>query len=313
MEKINANKSPGPDSVHPRLLYELRNEIVTPLLHIFNSSLKNKMLPMDWKCANIAAIYKKGKKNELNNYRPVSLTCIVCKMLESIVRDKILSHFVHNKFFSNKQFGFLKGRSTVTQLLNVLDKWTEMLESGGRVDVIYTDFEKAFDKVPHSRLLSKLYSYGVDKELILWVKSFLSQRKQRVVVNGMASSWADVLSGIPQGSILGPLLFIIYINDLIESCGEDVLMFLFADDAKIFRHIRNEDDSHYLQNQLDKFVGWTDKWLVKVNATKCKVLSVHHRSYPKNFVSYEYNIANIILEHVDQYKDLGVVVDSAFI
>ena len=149
-----------------------------------------------WKCANISPIYKKGRKDDVNNYRPVSLTCI-CKILESIIRDKVMEHFTINKLFTNRQFGFLKGRSTVTQLLQILDDWTETLESGGRIDVIYTDFEKAFDKVPHRRLLSKLKSYKIHNSIIEWIKNILSGRKQRVRVDGEFSSWADVLSGIP--------------------------------------------------------------------------------------------------------------------
>jgi hypothetical protein len=142
---------------------------------------------MDWKTANITAIYKKGKKSEVCNYRPISLTCIVCKIMESIVRDKIMEYFLENELITDKQFGFLRGRSTVTQLLQILDHWTEMLENGGRVDVVYTDLEKAFDKVPHQRLMSKLKSYGIHVEVVNWIKGFLTGRKQRVVINGALS------------------------------------------------------------------------------------------------------------------------------
>jgi len=131
--------------------------------------------------------------------------------MESIIRDNIMNHFIINRLFSNRQFGFVKGRSTTLQLLQVLDTWTECLEQGGQIDVIYTDLQKAFDKIPHKRLISKLHSYGIHKSLIGWIECFLANRKQRVRVKETFSNWAAVISGISQGSILGPLLFIIYI------------------------------------------------------------------------------------------------------
>ena len=222
---------------------------------LFSRSLETNQIPEIWKCANISPIYKKGKKDDVNNYRPVSLTCILCKILESIIRDKVMEHFTINKLFTNRQFGFLKGRSTVTQLLQILDDWTEALESGGRIDVIYTDFEKAFDKVPHRRLLSKLKSYKIHNSIIEWIKNFLSGRKQRVRVDGEFSSWADVLSGIPQGSILGPLLFIIFINDLVDFSENNLKLYLFADDAKLYRHIKDVSDVDNLQRGIDNFAS----------------------------------------------------------
>ena len=183
LEKLNVNKSPGPDAICPRVLYEMRNQIAYPLMKIFNCSIRTNKLPKDWKKANITAIFKKGKKSDVNNYRPVSLTCIICKLLESLIKERVLNHFMKNKLFTNKQFGFLKGRSTVTQLLTILNQWTDMLENGGRIDVVYTDLEKAFDKIPYRRLVSKLHSYGINKDIILWIEEFLKSRKQRVVVN----------------------------------------------------------------------------------------------------------------------------------
>jgi len=169
------------------VIYEIRHGITHPLTMLFNRFLKKKHIPDIWKRANISPIYKNGRKDEVNNYRPVSLTCILCKILKFIIRDKVMEHFIFNKLFTNRQFGFLKGRSTVTQLLQILDDWTEALESGGRIDVIYTDFEKAFDKVPHMRLLSKLKSYKIHTSIIEWIENFLSDRKQRVRVDGELS------------------------------------------------------------------------------------------------------------------------------
>jgi len=310
LNKLNINKSEGPDLLHPRVLYEIRHEITYPLMILFNKSLEVKKIPEIWKCANICPIYKKGKKDEVSNYRPVSLTCIVCKILESIIRDKIMEHFIKNKLFTNRQFGFLKGRSTVTQLLQILDDWTEALELGGRIDVIYTDFEKAFDKVPHKRLLSKLSSYKLHDSIIEWINNFLSDRHQRVRIGGEFSCWAKVLSGIPQGSILGPLLFIIFINDLVDICSDNIKMYLFADDAKMYCHIRNISDIDNLQSGIDKFVKWTDRWQVKLNTDKCKVISVHHRRYSNKGAVPKYFMNDTVLEEVVEIKDLGVYYDS---
>jgi len=227
LDKLNVYKSPGPDGLHPKVLYETKNVIASPLKIIFEASVRTNQLPSDWTAANISVIHKKGKKSELSNYRPISLTCIVCKLMEGFIRNYILNHFLDNNFFSNKQFGFLKGRSTVLQLLHIMDKWTECLENGGQINAIYSDFEKAFDKVPHRLLLQKLRHYRLNENVINWIKSFLCYRKQRVKLNGFYSDWAEVLSGIPQGTILGPILFIIYINDLPDLCQHAVCRNLF--------------------------------------------------------------------------------------
>jgi len=153
---LKLNKSPGPDSIHPRVLYEVRSKICSPLKHIMELSLNIGNVSLDWRSAIITAVYKKVSRTDVSNYRPVSLTCITCKLMESLVRDHLMKFFVSNKLFSNHQFGFIKGRFTVLQLLRILDKWTKLLEEGKQVDDIYTDFEKAFDNVPHKRLLSKL-------------------------------------------------------------------------------------------------------------------------------------------------------------
>jgi len=150
---------------------------------LYNRSLETGQIPEIWKCANISPVYKKVENNEVSDYKPVSLIRILCKVMESIIRDKIMEHFVVNNLFTDKQFGFLKGRSTVTQLLKVLDDWTEALETGGRIDVIYTDFEKAFDKVPHRRLLSELKACKFHTCVIDWISSLFSNRKQRIRIN----------------------------------------------------------------------------------------------------------------------------------
>ena len=168
--------------------------------------------------------------------------------METLVRDHILAHLVSNNLLSKRQYGFLPKRSTTLQLLKVLDEWSVCLERGEPVDAIYTDFQKAFDKVPHRRLLAKLKAYGIRKEVIRWIEAFLVGRQQRVEVNGQASAWEEVFSGVPQGSVLGPLLFVIYINDLPDSVLSTLM--LYADDSKVYRSIASELDGAQLQDDL---------------------------------------------------------------
>jgi hypothetical protein len=184
--------------------------------------------------------------------------------------EKVISHMRRHNLLGNNQYGFVSGRSTTLQLLRVLDEWTAILDGRDDIDVMYMDFMKAFDKVPHRRLLAKLRMYGVTGQVHGWIKEFLSHRKQRVLVNGAESEWKDVISGKPQGTILGPVLFIIYINDLPEEINSG--MFLFADDAKIFRSVTNEDDMKLLQQDIKSLQEWTEKWHLKLHPDKCKIM-----------------------------------------
>ena len=306
LNTINVNKSSGPDEIHPRVLYEARHEIAGALKILFECSLQNHEVPIDWRAGNISPIFKKGSKSDAANYRPISLTSVICKLFESIIRDHIFQYFVVNNLFSNKQYGFIKGRSTVLQLLKILDDWTYMLENRSQIDVIYTDFEKAFDKVPHYRLISKLRSYHINEEIIEWIKAYLLNRVQRVNINGCYSKWANVISGIPQGSILGPILFIIYINELPDICDSGSQVFLYADDAKIYKQIYNSCDKENLQKDLNKLSSWADNWLIKLNINKCKKVSFGRHIDS----SGHYNINSIDLENIDSIKDLGVIFDS---
>ena len=165
---------------------------------------------------NITALFKKGDKTEPGNYRPVSLTSVICKTMEQLVRETIVKHMSANKLLCNKQFGFISGRSTALQLLKVMDEWTDILDKDGKFDSMYMNFMKAFDKVPHRRLLHKMHRYKISEKVIKWVESFLSNRIQKVIVNDTESKCHQVTSRIPQGSILGPILFVIYINDMPE-------------------------------------------------------------------------------------------------
>ncbi|XP_019632664.1 PREDICTED: uncharacterized protein LOC109476223 [Branchiostoma belcheri] len=224
-------------------------------------SLQEGNLPSDWKVGDITPIFKKGSKRLPGNYRPVSLTSVAGKIMEGMIRDDIVNHMRSNNLFTEHQHGFLPGRSTTTQLLECLEDWTKWLDNDMPVDVIYMDYQKAFDSVPIQRLLIKTESYGIKGKPLQWIGSFLTGRKQRVVVNGSRSSWAPVSSGVPQGSVLGPVLFTLYVNDMPEVV--DSTLKLFADDTKLYRSVGESQDCQELQNDLDKLQDWAMKYSYK--------------------------------------------------
>ena len=286
IDQTNINKSPGPDSIHPRILKEAGHMLALPLTLIFRESLDTGQLPKDWKTAHLSAIHKKGSKSHPNNYRPVSLTSVACKLLEKIIRSDMIDHLKRRDLHSNRQYGFIEGRSTVLQLLTVLDIWTEALDQGESIDIIYCDFKKAFDKVPHKRLLSKAKAYGFRGKLLGWIANFLTNRHHRVRMNNHLSEWAPVISGIPQGTVLGPMLFVLYVNDL-PSISQNSPVFLFADDMKVFHRIRDLNDRRELQEDLTRICAWTDRWLLELHPDKCVTMTVgnnvdHQHAYSTN-------------------------------
>ena len=243
LKSLNPNKSPGPDKLYPKLLKELHQELSIPFTYLFKLSIKEGLLPQDWKDAEVTPIYKKGLKTDPGNYRPVSLTSIVCKILESFIRDTIQIHMEQHKLYSTCQHGFRRKKSCTSQLLEVMEDFTHFMDKKQSFDVIYLDFKKAFDSVPHERLLVKLEGYGISGNLLKWIRSFLENRTQRVKIGNEFSERSKVTSGIPQGSILGPILFTIFINDLPEAIKS--ICKIFADDTKIY----NTSDNHTILQQ----------------------------------------------------------------
>jgi len=234
--------------------------------------------------------------------------------MEKIVRKAMLKHLIESGNLSDYQHGFVQGRSCTTQLLKVVDKWTEILDSGGAVDAVdavYLDFAKAFDTVSHERLFIKLASYGVRGQLLEWVRQFLTGRKQRVGVAGRFSDWAAVLSGVPQGSVLGPVLFVVFINDLPDEITS--FIYMYADDTKVFRRIDGRLESEALQRDLDKLSKWADKWQMCFNVSKCAVM--HLGGIGRENYTYSMQQAGNgkreNLQETTLEKDLGIWIDDA--
>ena len=225
-------------------------------------------------------------------------------MLESILRDKISVFLTQHNVITTHQHGFVQGRSCLSNLLQSLEDWTFSLDNGHGVDVVFLDFQKAFDTVPHHRLLHKLGAYGVNNQVLRWLKNFLCFRCQRVLVDGESSDWYDVVSGVPQSSVLGPLLFIIYVNDIPDhvNCASQ----MFADDLKIYRTIHDLNDSLMLQNDLNILAAWSKDWLLKFNIAKCLVMHLGPNTKQLYSVGSSEHLSS-----VNETRDLGIWMDSA--
>lgn len=300
---LKDGKAPGDDGVVPEFLKEIASEISVPLSIIYNKSMAEGAVPQEWKRANITPLYKKGSRSEPGNYRPVSLTSYLGKIMEAILKENILSHIVQHSLINDSQHGFLPKKSCLTNLLQFLEYVTNAINDGKPVDVIYLDFQKAFDKVPHQRLLKKLRAHGICGNLLNWIGEWLYKRQQRVVLNGNVSDWLWVISGVPQGSILGPLLFLIFINDIDKGIVNKLLK--FADDTKLVGIVSNESEVNQLRADLKHLYDWSVDWQMLFNTEKCKVMHFGHRN-----VAGTYSLGDNFITDCNQEKDLGVIVSS---
>ena len=247
-------------------------------------------------------IFKKGSKGSPGNYRPVSLTSIPCKITESCTRDVMVDNLTTNSLIRDTQHGFMRNKSTTTNLLEFMETLTKDQEDGHPKDVVFLDFAK----VPHRRLLEKLKAHSIEGKILVWIEQWLSGRKQRTVLNGEATDWSNVWSGVPQGSVIGPLAFIVYINDIDLICLLIRLMNKFADDTKAANIILRYQDVKDLQDCLDRLVTWADTWGMSFNVTKCKVMHVG-RNNPR----VEYYMAGTKLETTEAERDIGVKVHKS--
>ena len=274
MANIKEHKATGPDGIPGRLLKYCAYELADTFTLLFQKSLEQGRVPHDWKKARIVPIFKKGDKSKVENYRPISLTSIACKLLEHIIHSNIMDHLDAHNILNSAQHGFRQRRSCETQLITTLDDFSKCLDKKQQIDGILLDFSKAFDKVDHQKLLHKLHNFGIQNSLLKWMESFLLGRQQTVIVDGAESPPKPVLSGVPQGTVLGPLLFLIYINDITHKLSPGTIIRLFADDSLLYRIIKSPEDAKILQKDLDTLQKWELENKMEFHPGKCLVLRI---------------------------------------
>lgn len=305
LQCVNIRKGAGPDGIPPLFISACASALATPLLKIYKVSLATGIFPSEWKKAKVVPVYKSDKKDTISNYRPIAILSTFAKIFESMICPYIQRHF--RLYLSDHQHGFVASRSTATNLLSFSEALIESIDSNKQFDVLYTDFSKAFDKIPHSILIEKLAKYGISGPLLKWLESYLTKREFYVVVNGFRStSNYGMTSGAPQGSHLAPILFILFINDIVY-CFYFSECFLYADDLKFGRRIESSNDIALLQDDLNRVVSWCRANKMELNFNKCYHVSFSRKLHP---LHSEYFISNDKILEVDEIKDLGVLFDK---
>ncbi len=302
---LDISKATGPDGISNRLLRESAVSIAQPLSHLFNYSLSTGYFPEQWKIANVIPVFKKDDPMLCNNYRPISLLCCISKVFEKILFNHIYSFLKRNKLLNRNQSGFTPGDGTINQLINICNKIHCQLDNGDEVLAVFLDLSKAFDKVWHQGLIYKLEKIGIDGNLLVWLKSYLSNRKQQVVINGKQSDILELNAGVPQGSVLGPLLFLIYINDMTEGLTGEV--FLFADDSSVFHSVNKNINrcAEKMNHDLSLIYAWAEQWLVTINAIKTVFMLFSTRR--PNLLVPPIMLGRSTLKQVFSHKHLGLI------
>ena len=306
VKAISTNKATGPDNLSAKLLKEAGASIAPVLARLFNMSLRSNIMPKCWKRANVIPIHKKDSKQSASNYRPISLLPVISKVFEKVVFKYVYNYLHRNSLISYHQSGFKPKDSTINQLAYLYHTFSKALDDKKDVRIIFCDVSKAFDRVWHRGLIYKLNRIGVSGSLLSWFESYLSDRSQRVVIKGQCSEWGEIEAGVPQGSVLGPLLFLVYINDLIEAVDCDIK--LFADDTTLYISVDDHKvASDTLNRNLCNVKVWANRWLVNFNPEKTESLVVTNKkkeSYPPVL----YN--NEPIREVDSHKHLGLTFNS---
>ena len=299
------HKACGPDGIRPIILKRLRASISPTLQCIFSKSLAEGQVPDDWRHANVTPLHKKGNRNDPANYRTISLPCVCCKLMEHIVVSNFMRHLEANHILNPNQHVFREGLSCETQLVELSHVLLTNMYIGHQTDIIILDFAKAFNKVNHNKLIHKLKAHRVDMLTVEWIEAFLSNISQIVVHDGTSSDSVPVTSGVPQGSVLGPALFLLYINDLPDTIDSQVR--LFADDTVLYRPIKSDTDHHRLQTDLDKLSEWAMAWDMQFHPDKCLVMNISKKRHPSKFT---YSLHNIDLKTTDTSKHLGIIISQ---
>jgi hypothetical protein len=308
LSTIDANKAYGPDGVSPKLIKEAGTSIVGVLTRLFNKSLELGKFPTIWKRANVIPIFKKAEKYIASNYRPVSLLSILAKVFEKIIFKYLFNYFRDHFMISIWQSGFLPGSSTVTQLIEIYDQFCKAVSKGKEIRVVFLDISKAFDRVWHRGFLYKIKKCGITGKLLDWLQDYLIDRQQRVIINGQASSWGNIKAGVPQESVLGPLLFLIFINDLTDVVKHCKIR-LFADDTCLFIEVDDPDTTAQLINDdLDSIQSWADKWRVTFSPPKTEELLVSRKRIKSVHPPLYLDVQPI--KRVTKHKHLGVTLSN---
>lgn len=306
LSKLCTRKGAGSDGIPPYFWFNCAKSLSVPISYIFNRSLRESVFPLVWKIALIVPVHKKGSRLKVENYRGISILNTLAKVFEKIVYNAVYPILV--KGIPNTQHGFLARRSCVSNLACFSNFVLSNMDHGGQVDVIYTDFEKAFDRVDHSILLNKLENLGIHGDLLRWIKSYLSNRSQATVVGGYRSDFISIPTGVPQGSHLGPLFYNVYLHDIYD-CFNHSKHLMYADDKKIFVKIRNINDCLLLQDDLDVLSNYYANNSITVNVEKCQCISFSRKKKPLNF---PYNFDGTIINRTENVRDLGVHFDPKY-
>jgi len=306
IKKLKSTAAAGPDCIPPVVFIELSSVLCVPLADIFSQLLNSGVVPDEWKTALVTPVFKGGASSDPNNYRPISLTSVASKLMESVIRTQMLKYLFDHNLITKHQHGFLSRHSTCTQLLECLNDWSLALKNKSSVDVLYVDYAKAFDSISHTKLLIKLNGYGIGGKVHKFISSFLADRKQQVTVGGKISRLISVTSGVPQGSILGPILFLLYINDVADLFDNVFRVKLFADDLKLYTEVNIASDAVCLQEHLSSLADWSEIWQLNISTSKCSVL---HVSTCAKTATAVYNVNDCTITVSNAVRDLGVFVD----